>query len=1202
MKKIFILLFVGMFLISSVVFSQKREGNKLSNPRGEPALAFLNLNNISTIFRNNGISDIDKYQSNSGFMYPKETGKTAVFISGLLWGAIINDPGQQDPHVGGSVYRSGLQGGKILSPGVAEDPNLPHVRIYRVRPDVYPGGPPVDLSWEAFDEGKTQAEVRAQYELDWVEWRAQDGAPYDDVDANGSYNPNIDVPGVPGASQTIWFVANDLDPALTNFLYGTDPIGIEYQATYWEYKNGSFIDNLFFRKYTLINKSTNPFNDMYVSMFSDTDIGDAGDDFAGCDTTLNLGYAINGCNRDFVYDPYPPPAVGFDLLKGPSVSGGSTLPMTAFYYFLHFHPYFTDPVQGSYEEGAVRFYRFMQGKIGFTGEPFINPVTGLQTPYALSGDPLTEEGWIDGMHYGPGDRRIGLASGPFNMAVGDTQEVVIAEIAALGKDRLHSLKSLKFYDVLAQDAFDNGLNIYSPPRPPTPSVTADDTDWIIELNWGEDIASVAEIENFSQDGYEFQGYNVYQLPFPEPIFENAVRVETFDIVDGITEIQGIVMDPETGLPINGIQQYGSDSGIERILGTRYDHIENSDMIVGKKYYFAVTAYTYNSDPGAVPNNSESLLDIIEVTFYDSLPGSNYGDSVLVTHTQGTAEEGDVYVTVADPTDLMADDYEVYFDKQRYYRNENGEWVPIPPGRIIGDNGSPDTLTGSTVDIGAVYGPAAGVFELGCYLNLVAPYGNWADGITMTLPTGITIIDAPPFVAGGGWVVPEIIGNTVNMGIVNGSQTGNGIFYGGEEWAVFISTFQPPLTVDWTIYDDGFSGGTVNAVGQTIIDSIGYAFKTENHWNLLNVSEQDTILEDQTVIMGYDLYTGEYVGDPIVEGFKISVDPKYDGPYTYGLVKLNGESLFPDGKPGEPGTRWLNDFWNITDFTNFPGFSTGTSNSAKGYGTLTPSILQQDYEFRWTGVEELVNIGGQLVYVTQEGTGSMATLYGAREYNIANHPLNPNPGSSDPFLARIPFEVWNKTNVEQINYQFYDRIQSDPTVNNFKVWNTDNRMYGEILNTPYDPNHIANGEMGGSDTASYTWNNVWYRSQWTTGDLIETYYHSHITSVDKFSFTTPDPVVSVEDESMPTAYQVFQNYPNPFNPTTRIRFTLPEQGLVKLEVYDILGQRVAQLVNTELQAGKHEIEFDGRNLASGMYIYLLNVKDKFFEAKKMILLK
>ena len=250
------------------------------------------------------------------------------------------------------------------------------------------------------------------------------------------------------------------------------------------------------------------------------------------------------------------------------------------------------------------------------------------------------------------------------------------------------------------------------------------------------------------------------------------------------------MDPETGLPINGIQQHGSDSGIERTLATNYDRIENSRMLVGKKYYFAVTAYTYNSDPQANPNNSESLISIIEAVFYDGLGGAGNGDSVQVLHSAGFGD-GNVYVVVDNPTQLTGNDYEVYFDKQMYYRNENGVWVPIPPGRIRGGSIT-DDLTGSTVDIGAVYGPSAGVIELGCYFNYVSSDGNWADGISMTFPAGITIIDAPPFEAGGGIVTPEIIGNTINMGIVNGSQTEDGIFHGGEDWTIFILISCPSM--------------------------------------------------------------------------------------------------------------------------------------------------------------------------------------------------------------------------------------------------------------------------------------------------------------------------------------------------------------------------------------------------------------------------
>jgi hypothetical protein len=134
MKKIFILLFAGMFLISSEISPQKPSGNNPANTLGDPIRAYLNLNNISTIFTNDGISDIDPWGSNSGFKYPKETGKTAIYTSGLLWGVKI--AGDPQVRVGGTAHRTGLQGGKILSPGVAEDPNDPHVRIYRVRPDV----------------------------------------------------------------------------------------------------------------------------------------------------------------------------------------------------------------------------------------------------------------------------------------------------------------------------------------------------------------------------------------------------------------------------------------------------------------------------------------------------------------------------------------------------------------------------------------------------------------------------------------------------------------------------------------------------------------------------------------------------------------------------------------------------------------------------------------------------------------------------------------------------------------------------------------------------------------------------------------------------------------------------------------------------------------------------------------------------------
>ncbi|HEY3251283.1 MAG TPA: YCF48-related protein [Ignavibacteria bacterium] len=94
--------------------------------------------------------------------------------------------------------------------------------------------------------------------------------------------------------------------------------------------------------------------------------------------------------------------------------------------------------------------------------------------------------------------------------------------------------------------------------------------------------------------------------------------------------------------------------------------------------------------------------------------------------------------------------------------------------------------------------------------------------------------------------------------------------------------------------------------------------------------------------------------------------------------------------------------------------------------------------------------------------------------------------------------------------------------------------------------------------------------------------------------------------VPDQFHLFQNYPNPFNPNTKIKFSLPlpsKGGVheVKLIIFDILGREVAMLVNEELKPGSYEIDFDGRNLPSGVYYYKLEAGD-FKETRKMILIK
>ncbi len=654
----------------------KKEGLQKTND--QVTGTFLDINQISTQFVNDGDSDYDPLHGTSGLVYPKGSGKTACFEAGLLWGAYVK--GDDQVRVGGSAYRHGLQPGIIKADGTPDDPNADKYSIYRVRPDIYPGGPAVDLGNEANNEGTDAASLRARYEHDWTNWPADLGAPYDDKNGDGKYEPGTDVPGVPGADQTIWFVANDQNAGKTTFLYGAQPLGVEMQATIWAYNQQGALGNMYFRKYKIINKGSqkNELDSMYVSMWADVDDGGAGDDFVGVDTTLSLQYCYNATATDEIYGATTP-AIGFDFFQGPAVDspGDSAifdgkrvydkrnLPMTAAYYFANGDANIGDPPQGVVD-GSTQFYRFFKGEYGISGQPFVDPISGKTTTFALSGDPQTRTGWLDGKDLPPGDRRQGSASGPFTMMPGDTQEVVVAEIVAgdmPGVDRLAAIGLLKFYDQQAQLAYDNFFNLPTPP--PSPSVNAIELSNKIVLDWGENNTAVKATESSNIKGFKFQGYNVYQLPSAGASFSQAVRVATFDVVDGIGKIEDKFFNASTGVVETGVKQFGTDSGIKRYLTITTDAIKGGTPIInGIKYYFAVTAYSFNADPNAVPNNLENPVRIMTIIPHSPNPGVRYGsapgDTIIATHASGKSD-GEVIGIVVDPTSLTGDSYKVTFD-------------------------------------------------------------------------------------------------------------------------------------------------------------------------------------------------------------------------------------------------------------------------------------------------------------------------------------------------------------------------------------------------------------------------------------------------------------------------------------------------------------------------------------------------------------
>jgi hypothetical protein len=639
----------------------------------------FNINNISTYIYNNGLADCQP-NNNSSFVYPKGTDRTAIFCSGVCWGGKVD--GQI--RTGGSTYWSGLNPGRILNDGIAEDPNSENARVYRVRRDYKTAS----LDMEAADENKSKQEIYARYEKDWNEWPAINGAPFEDVDGNGIYDPTIDNPGVPGADQTLWFTANDLDSLQTKNLYGALPFGIEMQVTVWGYNlNQPPFGNAIFKRYLIINKSKKDFKEMYVGVWSDPDLGDAGDDLVGCDTTMNLGYVYNGRSVDYNYTPLGPPSIGFCLLQGPLVNGNAgdkgyyknhliqgkkNLPMTAFSnIYKNGGGIWHEPRLKSYQDGTLFLYNLFQGFMG-DGTPHPLPIsmgTG-STKFPYSGDPVNGTGFIGinavfpgGNYSTPADKKMMVCSGPFNMAPGDTQEVVFAEIAGgaeKGVDYLNAITLMKSYAAnIRYFSHAKSVPVISQTIPAT-SVTGLDKQ--IVLDWGSNINQINSIENGNYIN-NFEGYNVYQFPYINSKLSDGKLIATFDIVDGVGKIFDMVYDSVSQILVPRAVRFGSDSGIQRFLSLTKDYIRNEPLCNGSDYFFGVTHYSYNAAQ-YFPVTYESGFNTIKIKPQTPPPGARYGNKYgdIIQPSQHAAGNSAAVVTafVVDPSKLVSADYEVTF--------------------------------------------------------------------------------------------------------------------------------------------------------------------------------------------------------------------------------------------------------------------------------------------------------------------------------------------------------------------------------------------------------------------------------------------------------------------------------------------------------------------------------------------------------------
>lgn len=152
-----------------------------------------------------------------------------------------------------------------------------------------------------------------------------------------------------------------------------------------------------------------------------------------------------------------------------------------------------------------------------------------------------------------------------------------------------------------------------------------------------------------------------------------------------------------------------------------------------------------------------------------------------------------------------------------------------------------------------------------------------------------------------------------------------------------------------------------------------------------------------------------------------------------------------------------------------------------------------------------------------------------------------------------------------------------------------------------------------DTKKATWENIAFINGYGSSTTSHNYTYTdkdlnagnYMYRLIQLDISGSQRVFNLEGEvtiTKPTSYEISQNYPNPFNPSTIIKYQIPENSEVSLKIYNTIGKEVAELVNGNITAGVHEVNFNAAHLSSGVYYYVIRAGNNFVQTRKMILLK
>ena len=341
-------------------------------------------------------------------------------------------------------------------------------------------------------------------------------APFFDKNGDGIYDigdgdyPNFNLSGeFPGnecndylfGDASLWWVFNDKGNIHT--ATNGQQIGLEIRAQAFAFATNDEINNMSFYKYQIINRSNVVLNDTYFGQWVDPDLGNAVDDYVGCDVNRGLGFCYNGDADDDGAGGYGinPPAIGVDFFQGPLADSadyidndrdgvidevGEQIIMSKFLYYNNING-----TPNGNPDGATHFYNYLQGIWG-NGQPMTfggdgtdpnNPVTCFM--FSDGTDPaFPGQVWNEGSASVPvGDRRFLQSAGPFTLQPGAVNYITVGVVwaRATSGGPFASINLMKLADDKAQALFDNCFKVLDGPDAPDVAIRELDKELIMTL-------------------------------------------------------------------------------------------------------------------------------------------------------------------------------------------------------------------------------------------------------------------------------------------------------------------------------------------------------------------------------------------------------------------------------------------------------------------------------------------------------------------------------------------------------------------------------------------------------------------------------------------------------------------------------------------------------------------------------------------------